>query len=380
MPAAPLAYFQTYFADVEDPRVERTRRHELLDILVIAICAVICGADDWVEVEAWGNAKRAWLRQQDLPLPNGIPSHDTFGDVFGRIKPEQFETSFLRWVQAVMGATGGKVVAIDGKTLRRSHDRGRGKAAIHLVSAWASANHWLLGQVKTDEKSNEITAIPALLEVLALSGCIVTIDAIGAQKAIARTIVDQGADYVLALKENQGHLHADMAALFAEAEAQQFAHVPHTYAKTVNKGHGRVEVRECWAIERLDYVEALRTAEDWPELRSLIMIRAERRVGQQVSVERRYYISSRPDPAERQLAVIRSHWGIENELHWCLDVAFSEDASRLRKGDGAQNFSGLRRLALTLLKREKTAKIGLKAKRHKAGWDTDYLVRVLAAQ
>jgi predicted transposase YbfD/YdcC len=379
MPTAPLADFQAYFAEIEDPRVERTRRHALLDVIVIAICAVICGADDWVDVEAWGNAKLGWLHQRGLPLPNGIPSHDTFGDVFGRLKPEQFETSFLRWVQAVMGANDGKVVAIDGKTLRRSHDRRLGKSAIHLVSAWSSANHLLLGQVKVDEKSNEITAIPALLERLTLGGATVTIDALGTQTEIARAIVDQGADYVLAVKENQGHLYEDVLATFQDAEARQFAQVPHTYAKTINKGHGRVEIRECWVIERLDYLEALRTAEAWPELHSVIVIRAERRLGAQVSVERRYYISSRPDPAERQLAVIRSHWGIENELHWCLDVAFREDDSRLRKGDGAQNFSFLRRLALTLLKRETTAKMGLKAKRHKAGWDNDYLLTVLAA-
>jgi len=380
MPTSPLASFQAHFADIEDPRVERTRRHELLDILVIAICAVICGADTWVDVEAWGKAKLDWLRHHGLPLPNGIPSHDTFGDVFGRLKPEQFETSFLGWVQAVMGATGGKVVAVDGKTLRRSHDRRLGKSAIHMVSAWASTNHLLLGQVKVDEKSNEITAIPALLEMLAVGGCIVTIDALGTQTEIARTIVDQGADYVLAVKENQGHLYEDVVATFQDAEQRQFAHVPHTYAKTTNKGHGRVEIRECWVIERLDYIEALRTAEHWAALRSLVMIRAERRLGGQVSVERRYFISSRPDAAERQLAVIRSHWGIENELHWCLDVAFREDDSRIRKGAGAQNFSYLRRLALTLLKREKTAKIGLKAKRLQAGWDNDYLLRVLAAR
>jgi predicted transposase YbfD/YdcC len=379
MATSPLVSFQTYFAEIEDPRVERTRRHELLDIIVMAVCAVICGADDWVDVAAWGNAKLDWLRQQGLPLPNAIPSHDTFGDVFGRLKPEQFETSFLSWVQAVMGASGGQVVAIDGKTLRRSHDRARGKHAIHLVSAWASANHLLLGQVKVDEKSNEITAIPALLEMLTLGGAIVTIDAIGTQKPIARAIVDQGADYVLAVKENQGHLYDDVVATFHDAEQRRFEHVPHTYAKTINKGHGRVEIRECWVIERLDYLEALRTAEDWAALRSLVLVRAERRLGDQVSVERRYFISSRPDPAERQLAVIRSHWGIENELHWCLDVAFGEDGSRLRKDEGAQNFSSLRRLALSLLKREKTAKIGLKAKRHKAGWDTDYLLKVLAA-
>jgi predicted transposase YbfD/YdcC len=379
MPASPLASVQTYFADIQDPRVERTRRHELLDIIVIAICAVLCSADTWVDVEAWGNAKLDWLRQY-LPLPNGIPSHDTFGEVFGRLKPEQFESSFLHWVQAVMGATGGKVVALDGKTLRRSHDRRLGKSAIHLVSAWASTNHLLLGQVKVDEKSNEITAIPALLEMLAVSGCIVTMDALGTQTEIARAIVDQGADYVLAVKENQGHLYEDVLATFQEAEQRQFAHVPHTYAKATNKGHGRIEVRECWVIERLDYVAALRTAERWAELRSMIMIRAERRLGEQVSLERRYYISSRADPAEQLLAVIRSHWGIENELHWCLDVAFREDDSRIRKGDGAQNFSYLRRLALTLLQREHTAKIGLKAKRLKAGWDNDYLLRVLAAR
>jgi predicted transposase YbfD/YdcC len=374
-----LASFQTYFAEIEDPRVERTRRHALLDIIVIAICAVICSADDWVDVEEWGQAKLNWLRQQGLALPNGIPSHDTFGDVFGRLKPEQFEASFLGWVQAVMGASGGKVVAIDGKTLRRSHDRRLGKSAIHMVSAWASANHLLLGQVKVDDKSNEITAIPVLLELLALGGAIVTIDAMGTQTAIARAIVDQGADYVLAVKENQGHLYEDVVATFQEAAERKFVHVPHTYAKTSNKSHGRVEIRECWVIERLDYLEALRTAEAWAELRSLILVRAERRIGQQVSVERRYFISSRADPAERQLAVIRSHWGIENELHWCLDVAFGEDDSRIRKGDGAQNFSFLRRLALTLLKRETTAKVGLKAKRHKAGWDNNYLLQVLAA-
>lgn len=380
MATLPLVGFQSYFADLEDPRVERTRRYELLDILVIAVCAVICSADDWIDVEGWGNAKLDWLRQQGLSLPNGIPSHDTFGDVFNRLKPEQFETSFLRWVQAVMGASGGKVVAIDGKTVRRSHDRRLGKSAIHLVSAWASANHLLLGQVKVDAKSNEITAIPALLELLALGGCVVTIDAMGTQTEIARAIVSQGADYVLAVKENQGHLYDDVVATFQDAEQRQFEHVPHTYAQTINKGHGRVEIRECWVIERLDYVEALRTAEAWAELRSLIMVKAERRLGAQVSVERRYYISSRPDPAERQLTVIRSHWGIENELHWCLDVAFREDESRIRKGDGAQNFSFLRRLALTLLKRETTAKMGLKAKRHQAGWDNAYLLKVLAAQ
>lgn|SRR5574337_966178 len=378
MPTSPLASFQVHFAKVEDPRVERTRQHELLDIIVIAICAVICSADTWVDVEAWGNAKLDWLRKY-LPLPNGIPSHDTFGDVFGRLKPEQFETSFLSWVQAVMGATSGRIVAVDGKTLRRSHDRRLGKGAIHMVSAWATANHLVLGQVKVDNKSNEITAIPALLEMLEVAGCIVTIDALGTQTEIAQTIVDQGADYVLALKENQGHLYEDVVATFDEAEQRQFEQVPHTYAKSTNKGHGRIEIRECWVIERFDYIEALRDWAKWAGLQSLIMIRAERRSGDQVSVERRYHISSLSGQAQHLLPLIRGHWSIENELHWCLDVAFREDDSRVRKGDGAQNFSFLRRLALNLLKRETTAKIGLKAKRLKAAWDNGYLLHVLAA-
>lgn len=278
-----------------------------------------------------------------------------------------------------MQVTGGQVIALDGKTLRCSHDRRLGKEAIHLVTAWATANHLVLGQVAVDEKSNEITAIPALLQVLELAGCVVTIDAIGTQTEIVQTIVDQQADYVLALKENQGRLYQDVVATFEEAEELAFAHVPHTYAKTTHKGHGRVEVRECWAIDRPDYIEALRDWVKWPQLRSLVRIRAQRRLGDEVSTEDRYHISSLPGQANQLLTTVRRHWNVENELHWCLDVAFREDDSRVRKGDGAQNFSILRRLALNLLRREKTAKIGLNGKRLKAGWDDDYLLKVLAA-
>lgn len=378
MATKPLASLRAHFGGLDDPRIERSKRHQLLDIITIAICAVICGADSWVDVTAWGQTKQKWLRKY-LRLPNGIPSHDTFSDVFGRLKAEQFESAFLSWVQAVMQVTNGQVIALDGKTLRRSHDRRLGKNAIHLVSAWATANHLSLGQVAVDEKSNEITAIPVLLQVLELAGCVVTIDAIGTQTEIVQTIVDQHADYVLALKENQGHLYQDVVATFEEADELAFAHVPHTYAKTSNKGHGRVEVRECWAIDRPDYIEALRDWVKWPNLRSLIRIRTQRRIGDEVSIEDRYHISSLPGQAGQLLTTVRSHWGIENELHWCLDVAFREDDSRVRKGDGAQNFSILRRLALNLLRREKTAKIGLNGKRLKAGWDDDYLLRVLAA-
>jgi predicted transposase YbfD/YdcC len=378
MPTTPLASFQAHFGGIEDPRIERTKRHQLLDILVIAVCGVICGADSWVEVADWGETKLDWLRQY-LGLPNGIPSHDTFSDVFGRLKSEQFEDAFLGWVQAVMPSVSGQGIAIDGKTLRRSHDRRLDQGPIQLVSAWATANHLVLGQVKVDEKSNEIPAIPALLKLLELTGCVVTVDAIGTQTEIVQAIVDQQADYTLALKENQGRLYGDVVATFDEADELAFAHVPHTYAKTVNKGHGRVEIRECWAIDRADYIQALRDWTNWPNLRSLIRIRAERRLGDEVSVEDRYHISSLPGQAEPLLAAIRGHWSIENELHWCLDVAFREDDSRVRKGDGAENLAILRRLALNLLKREKTAKIGLKGKRLKAGWDNDYLIRVLSA-
>ena len=288
MPTSPLASFQAHFADVDDPRIDRTKLHALLDIIVIAICAVVSGADNWVDVADRGNAKLAWPRQY-LPLPNSIPSHDTFRDVFARLDPEQFETAFLSWVQAVMQVTGQQVIAMDGKSLRRSYDRRLGKDAIHLVSVWASANHLVLGQVKVDAKSNEITAIPALLQVLTLAGCIVTLDALGTQTEIVQTIVDQQADYVLALKENQGHLYEDVQATFEEAQRPQWTHVPHTYAKTVDKDHGRLEIRECWAMERDYYLETLRDRGLWAHLHSLILIRAERRIGERVSVEQRFY-------------------------------------------------------------------------------------------
>ena len=377
MSFSPATSIRDHFATVEDPRIDRTKAHGLLDIIVIAVCAVVCGADSWVDVEDFGHAKLAWLRRF-MPLPNGIPSHDTFGEVFARLDPAQFQTSFLNWVRAVMEVTGGQVIAVDGKTLRRSHDHRLGKDAIHMVSAWATANRVVLGQIKVDEKSNEITAIPALLQVLDLAGCIVTLDALGTQKEIAQTIVAREADYVLALKENQGHLYDDVQATFEDAAQHQFQAVPHDYHKTVTKGHGRLEIRECWTISRADYLEALRDYTLWPQLHSIGMVQAERRVGATTSVERRYYLSSLAGDAAQLSDAIRSHWGVENGLHWCLDIAFREDESRIRKGAGDQNFAVLRHLALNLLKQEKTAKVGIKAKRLKAGWDEAYLLKVLA--
>lgn len=367
-----------HFAGLEDPRAEHLNDHKLLDIITIAICAVICGAEGWTDVELFGNERLAWLRQF-LALEQGIPSHDTFGRVFARLDPVQFEQCFLSWVGAVFQITKGQVVAIDGKTVRRSYNRGCGQTAIHLVSAWATANHLVLGQLKVEDKSNEITAIPALLQLLELHGCIVTIDAMGCQTEIAGQIVEQGADYVLAVKENQLHLLEDMALFFDLAQQNDFAKVEHTYQRTVNSGHGRVETRECWAISGQESLAFLRGASNWSGLTTIAMVRSRRQIGQESSEETRYYISSLPNNAKRLLHAVRSHWGIENSLHWVLDVAMGEDTSRIRKDHGAENMSLLRRMALNLLKQEKTLRRGIQGKRLKAALSPDYLLKVLQA-
>jgi predicted transposase YbfD/YdcC len=375
----PTASITEHFASLQDPRMERTKLHQLLDILVIAICAVICGADDWVEVELFGNAKLAWLRTF-LELANGIPSHDTFGRVFAHLNPEQFQQCFLAWIQAVSEITGGQVVAIDGKVLRGSCNRVLGKAGIDMVSAWATANHLVLGQVKVDDKSNEITAIPKLLQVLEIAGCIVTIDAIGCQTEIAATIVALDADYVLAVKENQGHLYEDIKGLFDAAQAVNFKDVPHDYAKTTDKGHGRLEIRQCWTIADAALVTYLRNYAGWRNLRTIVKVVSERRVNGATTVEARYFISSLAGDAPQVLKAVRGHWGIENSLHWVLDIAFDEDHHRVRKDNGPANFAVLRHIALNLLKQEKSLKVGIKAKRLKAGWDEPYLLKVLFGQ
>ncbi len=371
-----------HFAAVDDLRVERTKHHSLVAIFTIALCATICGADGWVEVEEFGKAKRAWLATF-LELPHGIPSHDTFGRVFAALDPDQFGACFRSWVACVHAATGieAEVIAIDGKEARRSHDRGAGQAALRLVSAWASGARLVLAQRAVADKASELGALPEALALLALEGCIVTIDAMGCHAPIAQAIVDGGGAYVLALKGNQGWLFADAQALFADALAVGFAGVAHDHHRAVDGGHGRVEICEAWAITDPAHLAYLDPEGAWPELRALGVVRAERRVGGQTSAETRYYLASLdgPAPARALNRAVRSHWDSENGLHWVLDLAFREDECRVRAGHAAHNLAMLRHSALTLLRRERTARLGLKAKRLKAGWDHRYLRRVLAA-
>jgi predicted transposase YbfD/YdcC len=363
-----------FFEELEDPRMDRTKRHLLSDILVVTICAVICGADEWTEIELFGKSKRKWF-ERFLALPNGIPSHDTFGRVFSLLDPAQLEECFQRWIAAMAACTGGQLIAIDGKTIRRSFQKADNKAAIHIVSAWSETNSLVLGQVSTEEKSNEITAIPRLLKMLDITDSVITIDAMGCQKAIAKQIVSQKGHYVLQVKKNHAGLHDVIKEMFDELTGRGIAGVRYESHESVDAGHGRVETRRIWTTDWTNwYVDRKK----WKGLRSFVCVESVREVDGRTSKERRYYISDLDgQDAVAMLSYVRGHWGIENKLHWSLDVTFREDDLRQRVGHSAENLSRIRRLALNLLRQDKSVKVGAKAKRLKACLEEGYLLKIL---
>ena len=356
------------FSQIDDPRSDINKLHKLEDILLIGVIAVICAADTWKNMETYAKAKEDFLRKF-LDLPNGIPSDDTFNRVFSSIDSLQFEKCFVEWVSTLVDLSKGEVIPIDGKTIRGAKSNGK-KSPFHMVSAWASSNNMVLGQVKVSEKSNEITAIPKLLEILTIKGCIVTIDAMGCQKEIASKIIESEADYILAVKENQKQLHQDIEDEFRFGKNIQMD-------LSEDLGHGRIETRKCSSITNFQFIEG---SKKWVGLKSIIKIESKREFknsDKPTETAKRYYISSLiADPKDFQKA-IRAHWYIENKLHWTLDVAFSEDASRKRIGNSAQNFSLLNKFALNLLKNEKSEKQGVKGKRLKAAYDENYLIMLL---
>jgi len=362
-----------HFTNLTDPRIDRTKDHKLIDILAIAICGMLCGADNWVAMEQYGNAKEEWLKQF-LELPNGIPSHDTISRVFAKLDSKEFEQCFRNWVKSISELIPGEIISIDGKTAKHSGSKNKGKKAIHIVNAWATEQKLVLGQIKVKDKSNEITAIPELIKILELSGCLVTIDAMGTQTKIAQLIQDNGADYCLALKENQPNLFQEVVNLFDRAEATDWLEVEHDFHRTINKGHGRTEIRRHWTMP---VTELFFDESKWTGLQSIGLIESVRKIDGETTTNKRYYLNSFSSNAQLLAHAVRSHWGVENNVHWVLDVAFKEDDCPVHSDHAPENLSQLRKMALNLLSMEKTAKVGVANKRLKAAWDNQYLAKVL---
>lgn len=360
-----------HFSELKDGR-RRIPQYPLEEILLVALCGMLSGADDWTTIALWGKSHLDWLKQW-RPFENGVASHDTFGRVFSLLDSKCFESCFISWMRWLC-PTISPEIAIDGKTLRRSHDRNIGKSAVHLVSAFCHQHGVSLGQIKTNEKSNEITAIPELLKALSVKGAVVTIDAMGNQSKIAKCIIDGGGDYLLAVKNNQPTQYEAIKQFFVDAEVFNYANVSHTSDEQINKDHGRIEMRCCVASEELDWLDKKLK---WVGMRSIIMIKATREIRGKTTTENRYYVSSLPANAKHINQNIRNHWGIENRLHWCLDMAFNEDQSRVRNGYSSENLSTLRRIALNLLRKNDAIKVGLKNRRLIAGWDLSYLANLL---
>lgn len=366
--------FLDYFDELPDPRIERSKKHLLEEIIIIAVLSFICGAETWEDIEDFGEANKNWL-EQHLKLPHGIPGHDTFARLFARIKPDIFQNCFMKLMQHWMESSAGELIAIDGKTLRGSHHRKRGKGPLHLVSAWAAKNRISLGQIKTKDKSNEITAIKELLKLIDIKNCTVTIDAMGCQRDIAGAIKDAGGDYILAVKANQGLLYNGLIDLFTEAKNLKYEAMVFSQEETVDGDHGRIETRQ-YTVLPLMYKFGYKKY--WKGLQSFIKVESKREIGEKVSVESRFYISSLKPDAKKLGEGIRGHWSIENTLHWSLDVTFNEDKSRIRTGHAPENIGLVRRFVLSLLHKEKTFKGGLRRKQRKALMDENYRKLVLA--
>jgi predicted transposase YbfD/YdcC len=362
-----------HFTELVDPRIERNKKHALLDIIVLTVCAVISGAETWEDIEDFGRYREEWLTRF-LPFTNGIPSHDTIRRLFIRLDPSELQNCFLNWVEAVRKRTEGDVVAIDGKTLRRSGDTAAAQSPVHMVSAFAAAQGIVLGQIKTEDHSNEITAIPKLLDLLKIKGCIVTIDAAGCQTEIAKKIRKKKADYVLALKANQPTLYDDAQYAFSDLSKEDLDEDWLDHHRSVDKGHGRIEIRESYHSEEIEWSPALKR---FPGARSIGMVKATRTIGEKVTTQCRYYISSLAQDAETFANAVRAHWSVENALHWTLDMTFREDDSRMRTGHSAENFAMMRRIALSIVKRDAKSNRSLKRRRKICGYDTDYLERLL---
>lgn len=362
-----------HFSALSDPRVDRTKRHNLLDIVIIAISAVISAAETWEDIAEYGRTKHAWFKSF-LNLPNGIPSHDTFARVFAALNPEEFKSCFIAWIQSLAKVTDGDVIAIDGKTLRRSFDKASGKTALHMVSAWSKENNLVLAQTAVDEKSNEITAIPKLLDLINLTGATVTIDAMGCQKEIVEKIVAKDADYVIALKGNQGNLHEEVKLAFDHLGPEALSRQSHSFYETTDADHGRIENRKYWITSDLSLLE---NSALWAGLKSIGIVESTVETTNKITRERRYFITSIAPDATVFSHAVRSHWLIENRLHWVLDVTFGEDHSRIRSHHAAKNFAIIRHLALSLLQQNPVKRMSLKTRRLKAGWDNHYLMQVL---
>jgi predicted transposase YbfD/YdcC len=374
MSQSSISSLKKHFEVLKDPRAQHRIEHLLIDIVVISICAVICGAESWPEIEEYGLAKQVWLETL-LELPNGIPSHDTFERLFARLKPKQMQECFINWVQSIYHIVPGEGVSLDGKALRGSAEKGNRSSLIYMVSAWATEAQLVLGQQKVRGKSNEITAIPELLKMIELESAVVTIDAMGCQRAIAEQIVSQKGDYILALKGNQGNLHDEVIHWFEQAQEKRFAGMDYDLHETQEFSHGRQERRRHWILTE---IESLPGLEQWAKLTAIGCVESQRTVGEKTSTETRYYLLSLPLDAARFAEKVRGHWGIENQLHWVLDVGFREDQCRVMQDNAAANLAVIRHIAINLIKQEKSIKAGTRTKRMRAGWDDQYLYKILA--